>query len=92
MSSRRRKRSGKAQAPADDAFWGAEDHPEVAPKVVPGKDPTAMLRSLGPLPLPVHEDLANAQLAAVYRNAARVATAVAAAAGLVDLEALANGE
>ena len=46
-------------------------------------DPTAMLRSLGDPPLQGHEVVAGHYMAAVIEQAARLATALAAAAGLL---------
>jgi len=79
--------------PAADVvkFWGAEVDEPIAPFVRPSQDPTALLRSLGPIPLTVQEKLAAAQLLAVYEKAAQVATAVAAAAGLVEVDETAGG-
>ena len=83
MSGRRRKKPGAAAADATK-FWGAEVDEPIAPFIRPTEDPTALLRSLGPIPLTVQEKLAAAQLYAVYEKATQVATAVAAAAGLVE--------
>jgi len=86
VSGRRRKKP--AAVPAADAarFWGLEVDAPIAPFIRPSQDPTALLRSLGPIPLAVQEKLAAAQLHAVYEKATQVATAVAAAAGLVELD------
>jgi len=85
MSGRRRKKPGAAAADATK-FWGAEVDEPIAPFIRPTEDPTALLRSLGPIPLTVQEKLAAAQLYAVYEKATQVATAVAAAAGLVEAD------
>jgi len=86
MSGRRRKKPASVAGADIAKFWGAEVDEPIAPFIRPSKDPTALLRSLGPIPLTVQEKLAAAQLLAVYEKAAQVATAVAAAAGLVEAE------
>ncbi len=87
MSGRRRKKPAAASAAADlTRFWGSEVDGPIAPFIRPSADPTALLRSLGPIPLTVQEKLAAAQLHAVYEKATQVATAVAAAANLVEVD------
>jgi hypothetical protein len=87
VSGRRRKKPAAAAAAADVArFWGAELDEPIAPFIRPSTDPTALLRSLGPIPLTVQEKLAAAQLHAVYEKATQIATAVAAAADLVEAD------
>ena len=49
----------------------------------PADDPTAMIRSLGPPPLPGRETIAEHYFAAVYDKAATLAVALAAASGLL---------
>jgi hypothetical protein len=51
--------------------------------IVPASDPTALLRSLGDPPLPGQGAVAQHYLAAVVERAAGMATALAAAAGLL---------
>lgn len=66
-------------------FWGrenTEDHKAVI--IRPSDDPTAMIRSLGPPPLPGGETVAEHQFAATYHKAAALAIALAAASGLLD--------
>jgi len=84
MSGRRRKKPGAVAAADATRFWGAEVDEPIAPFIHPSEDPTALLRSLGPIPLTVQEKLAAAQLYAVYEKATQVAAAVAAAADLVE--------
>ena len=51
--------------------------------IVPAADPTALLRSLGDPPLPGQGAVAQHYLAAVVERAAGLATALAAASGLL---------
>jgi hypothetical protein len=51
--------------------------------ITPAMDPTAVLRSLGDPPLPGQGAVAQHYLAAVVERAAGLATALAAAAGLL---------
>lgn len=51
--------------------------------IVPATDPSALLRSLGDPPLPGQGAVAQHYLAAVVERAAGLATALAAAAGLL---------
>jgi hypothetical protein len=82
----RRRRSGGVP-PADRKFWGSD---EVAPtpqtKIRPTPDPGAIPRSLGNPPLAVSPATARRHLEAVYEEAVRAATALAAANGLLDTE------
>ena len=48
-------------------------------------DPSAMIRSLGPPPLPGRETIAENYFALAYDKAARRAVALAAASGLMDM-------
>ena len=56
--------------------------PEPAP-IVPAADPTALVRSLGDPPLQGQGQVAEHYLAAVVERAAQLATALAAAGGLL---------
>ena len=74
----------RRQAPEHD-FWGREEtEHEVAVIIRPSDDPTAMIRSLGPPPLPGGETVAEHHFAATYQKAATLAIALAAASGLLD--------
>lgn len=99
MSKRRRSSGGRRAAEAK--FWGRSD-PEVpsgtegggpgpaqpAPTPIrPSPEPSALVRSLGPPPLAVDPAVAERHLAAVYEEAVRAATALAAANGLLDTTA-----
>ena len=78
--SRPKRRRKQARPDAELTFWGPDEVLPPDPPVIPeDSDPTALVTSLGPLPLPIHQGLAAAQLEAVYRRAAQLAVAVAAA-------------
>jgi hypothetical protein len=85
---RRRKpaaRPSRSRRPAARDFWGrenTEDDPTVI--IRPSDDATAMIRSLGPPPLPGGETVAEHQFAATYQKAADLAIALAASSGLLD--------
>ena len=81
--SRRRRSSGVA--PVDRRFWGNDEaEPVPVNKIRPTPDPGAMPRSLGNPPLAVGPATAKRHLDAVYEEAVRAATALAAANGLLD--------
>src|SRR5919112_646185 len=70
-------------------FWGkATDGPPSDRKVRPTIDPGAVVRSLGDPPLGPNPGTAAIQLTAIYEEAVRAATALAAANGLLEEEAL----
>jgi len=90
MSARRgnkstsRKSRGKNK-PARD-FWGPEDVEEISLEPVrPADHPTALVRSLGPLPLP-NSAVAEHYFEVVYDRAAQLAAALAASAGLLEID------
>jgi hypothetical protein len=67
-------------------FWGTVAHDDDEPTLIrPSEDPTAMIRSLGPPPLPGRETVSEHYFAAVYDKAASLAIALAAASGLLDM-------
>jgi hypothetical protein len=71
-------------APARD-FWGrASTEDDMAVIITPSDDPTAMIQSLGPPPLPGAETVAELHFTAMYQKAAALAIALAAASGLLD--------
>jgi hypothetical protein len=87
VSPRRRskKRSGRnrqSQQPIE--FWKAV--PDLGPiePVVPARDPSAVVRSLGSPPLTGQGATADRHLVLVIDKAAKLATALAAAEGLLD--------
>ena len=72
-------------APADARFWGPADEEGPTPSPIrPTPDPGAVARSLGNPPLAVGAATARRHLEAVYEEAVRAATALAAANGLLD--------
>lgn len=82
-----RRRRGRRQGPAPDAFWGrSEERPERPAQVVPTHDPAAIPRSLGDPPLSAKPGEAHHHLSVVYEEAVRAATALAAANGLLDVD------
>ena len=79
----RRRRSGaKAKATSGDV-WRAVPRVPVPEPIVPATRPSAMLRSLGDPPLHGQGQVAEHYLAAVVERAAGLASALAAAGGLL---------
>jgi hypothetical protein len=68
---------------AEQRFWGRAETGGEPPKIRPTGDPSAVVRSLGPPPLPLDQALVERHLTAVYEEAVRAATALAAANGLL---------
>ncbi len=86
MSKRRRPAASKRLA--EQRFWGISyEAAPVTTSIRPTPDPGALVRSLGAPPLAMDANLAIRHLSAVYEEAVRAATALAAANGL-----LANGD
>lgn len=81
-SSSRRRRSKKSTPTAAGLWRPVPQLPEPEP-IVRAEDPTVLLRSLGDPPLHGQGAVAEHYLAAVVERAADVATALAAAAGLL---------
>src|SRR5206468_5565059 len=80
-SSGGRRRTGGAD------FWGRPtEGPPSDRKVRPTIDPGAVVRSLGDPPLGPNPATAAHHLTAIYEEAVKAATALAAANGLLDLE------
>ena len=88
MSSRRRRTAAKQarqRAVWSKAFWGGEEIDAEAVELVrPAVDPTAMIRSLGAPPLHGRESNAEALYTVIYSKAAALATALAAANGVLE--------
>jgi hypothetical protein len=79
------RRRPAAPAPADARFWGQTEEKGPSPSTIrPTPDPGAVARSLGNPPLAVGAATARRHLEAVYEEAVRAATALAAANGLLD--------
>ncbi|HMC40238.1 MAG TPA: hypothetical protein VKI19_11285 [Acidimicrobiales bacterium] len=80
----KRRRPAASRRLAEQRFWGA--HYEPAPpdtSIRPSPDPGVLVRSLGAPPMAVDGNLALRNLTAVYEEAVRAATALAAANGLL---------
>jgi hypothetical protein len=87
---RRSSRSSSRRKPTSRRdFWDGvrrddgDDHEPVIPVRAP-EDASAMIRSLGPPPLPGRETIAERYFALAYDKASRRAVALAAASGLID--------
>ena len=83
-SRRRRRQNAKARKQKPVDLWRPVPPLDDVKPIVPASDPTAMLRSLGepPSPLPGKAEIAIAQ---VVDRAAGLATALAAAGGLLAM-------
>jgi len=80
-SSAGRRRTGGAD------FWGRPaDGPPTDRKVRPTVDPGAVVRSLGDPPLGPNPATAAHHLTAIYEEAVKAATALAAANGLLEMD------
>jgi hypothetical protein len=78
-----RSRSKARPAPTRD-FWRDDEVDDDLDVVIrPNDDPAALIRSLGPPPLPNHETAAEYYFAAVYDRATTLAIALAAASGIL---------
>jgi len=80
----KRRRPAATRRLAEQRFWGANYEP-AAPNtsIRPSPDPGVLVRSLGAPPLAIDGNLAVRHLTAVYEEAVRAATALAAANGLL---------
>ncbi len=83
----KRRRPGASRKLIEARFWGQRD-PDAPPppRIRPNPNPGALVRSLGPPPLAVDPAVAERHLTAVYEEAVRAATALAAANGLLELD------
>lgn len=85
--SKNRSRSRKSKKKQQRSFWGETDlatREESPVKIT--EDPAAVVRSLGSPPLSGHETVAEHYFDAVYERAVGLASALAAAADLLEDE------
>ncbi len=85
MSKRRRSTGGRKALEAK--FWGRPPGAEAPRSIRPTPEPGALVRSLGAPPLAIDPAIAERHLVAVYEEAVKAATALAAANGLLDASA-----
>lgn len=86
---RGRRGGGRGKRKDSATFWGEHAKvPGIGEGVRITEDPDAVVRSLGPPPLPGHETIAGHYFAAVYDQAVTLAGALAAAGGLIEPEEL----
>ena len=81
-NNRQPRRNGQDALARPEDFWRAVPEPAVPGDITPAGDPTALLRSLGPPPLP-DQTGADRTVAAVVARASALATALAAAADIL---------
>ena len=81
-SAQRKRGGGGQKAKPVDLWRPVPPVPDPEP-IQPATDPSALLRSIGAPPLRGRSDMAEAYLLAVVERAAGLATALAAAAGLL---------
>jgi hypothetical protein len=79
----KRRRPAASRRVAEQRFWGRSEGESESLKINPTGDPGAVVRSLGQPPLPLDPTLVERHLTAVYEEAVRAATALAAANGLL---------
>jgi len=87
QGNRQAARQGARRRPATGSdFWGSDEIDEVPAQITPSDVPAAMITSLGPPPIPGHEAAAQHYFEAVYPKAVALATALAAASGLLHFD------
>ncbi len=85
----RRNRKRRKPSHGGTGFWGDPAKLPTSPADIRITDePAAVPRSLGPPPLPGHEQIAVHYFTAVYDRSVSTAGALAAAGGLIDPESL----
>ena len=83
--SNKRKNKGSARTAPPAEFWRSAPEPPEPPDISLSPDPTALLRSMGPPPLPGQRDESLVTLGQVVLGAQKAAVALAASADLLDL-------
>jgi hypothetical protein len=81
-SAQRKRGGGGGKAKPVDIWRPVPPLPDPVP-IVPATDPTALLRSIGAPPLRARSDMAEGYLLVVADRAAKLAQALASAAGLL---------
>ena len=80
----KRRRPAASRRLAEQRFWGTNrERPDRTSQIRPTSDPGVLVRSLGAPPLAMDATAATRHLTAVYEEAVRAATALAAANGLL---------
>ena len=79
----RKQQPGKGNGPDPNEFWRAMPELDPPEPIRPAAEPTALLKSLGTPPLTGHANVADHYLAAVIERASGLATALAAASGIL---------
>lgn len=83
--SRRKNRKGAPKVIPAPNFWAPDEPiPTLIEPFAVSANPLALIQSLGPVPVGVHEELAMRNFAMIITKAAGVATALAASSGLLD--------
>lgn len=93
QQSNKRNRKRRKPSHGGTGFWGDPAKlPAIHADIRITDEPAAVPRSLGPPPLPGHEQIAVHYFAAVYDRAVNTAGALAAAGGLIDPESLVDAD
>ena len=80
----KRRRPAATRKIAEQKFWGhTQPQGDEPVRIRPTPDPAALVRSLGPATLALDPAVVERHLTAVYEEAVRAATALAAANGLL---------
>ena len=80
----KRRRPAASRRLAEQKFWGQPSQSATETALIrPTPEPAALVRSLGPAPVALDPALVERHLTAVYEEAVRAATALAAANGLL---------
>ena len=88
-SKNRRRRHKVADLKTQKKFWGVETQlPELDRSIVINDDPAAIVRSLSRPPIAGHETIAEHYFDAVYERSIMLATALAAAGDMIEVDEL----